>query len=61
MIIKKQNYKVVVNNLKKNWFEIKRISRDRVITTYAREKEVSDKISLLSLPLNLLKKEIQIL
>ena len=61
MIIKKQNYKVVVNNLKKNWFEIKRISRDRVITTYARKKEVNDKITLLSLPLNLLKKEIQIL
>ena len=58
MIIQKTNYKVVVTNLSKNRFEIKRISRNHTITTYANRKEVDNKVNLLTLPLNLLRKEV---
>lgn len=58
MIIQKPNYKVVVTNLSKNRFEIKRISRNHIITTYASRKEVDKKVNLLNLPLNLLRKEL---
>lgn len=48
MTIIKSNYKIEVENVGKGKFEIKRIGKGRIITAYARRKDVENKIALLS-------------
>lgn len=60
MIIYKTNYKIIVTNLEGNRFEIKRVSRGREITMYAKRKDVDEKIDLLSLKLEVLKRRLGI-
>lgn len=46
--INNNNFKVIVNKLKRKFYQLQRISKKQVITIYANEKDLQNKIALLS-------------
>ena len=55
-IIKLNNFKITVNKINRKWYELQRISKTQIITTYANKKEVDVKITILSQPIAEVKK-----
>ena len=56
LTITRNNFKIIVNKINKNWYELQRISRTQIITTYASRKEIEGKIAILSQPIAEVKK-----
>lgn len=56
LTIIKDNYKIVVRKIKKNFFELQRVTSSNTISTYAKLKELESKIDFLSQPITNLRK-----
>lgn len=54
--INNNNFKVIVNKLKRKFYQLQRISKNQVITIYANEKDLQNKIALLSQSMTNIKK-----
>lgn len=56
LVIKRNNFKITVNRIRRKWYELQRISKTQTITTYASRKEIDGKIAILSQPIAEVKK-----
>jgi hypothetical protein len=56
LVIKRNNFSIIVKQLKRKFYELQRISKTQVLTIYARRKEIDGKIMLLSQPIAEVKK-----
>lgn len=56
--IQVNNYKVIITRIKKNFFELKRITKNTIITIYARRDNLNNKINQLMQPLKEIEKEL---
>ena len=56
--IQGNNFKVIITRIKKNFFELKRITKNTIITTYARRDNLNAKINQLMQPLKEIEKEL---
>ena len=56
LVIKRNNFSIIVKQLKRKFYELQRISKTQVLTIYARRKEIDGKIAILSQPIAEVKK-----
>ena len=56
LVIKRNNFSIIVKQLKRKFYELQRVSKTQVLTIYARRKEIDGKISILSQPIAEVKK-----
>lgn len=56
LVIKRNNFSIIVKQLRRKFYELQRVSKTQIITTYSRRKEIDGKIMLLSQPIAELKK-----
>lgn len=56
LVIKRNNFSIIVKQLKRKFYELQRVSKTQTITTYASRKEIDGKIAILSQPIAEVKK-----
>lgn len=56
LVIKRNNFSIIVKQLKRKFYELQRVSKTQVLTIYARRKEIDSKITILSQPIAEVKK-----
>ena len=56
LIIKRNNFIIIVKQLRRKFYELQRVSKTQVLTIYANRKEIDGKIAILSQPIAEVKK-----
>lgn len=58
--IQGNNFKVIITRIKKDFFELKRVTKNTILTIYARRKDLNAKINQLMQPLKEIEKELSL-
>ena len=58
--IQGNNFKVIITRIKKDFFELKRVTKNTILTIYARRKDLNNKINQLMQPLKEIEKELSL-
>lgn len=56
LVIKRNNFSIIVKQLKRKFYELQRISKTQVLTIYAKRKELKTKIDFFSQPVKEIRK-----
>lgn len=58
--IQGNNFRVIITRIKRDFFELKRVTKNTILTIYARRKDLNTKINQLMQPLKEIEKELSL-